>query len=95
MIIRAVAIDATQSRVLRMVLGQGVLLLAAGEAVGVAAALGLNRIMSGVVMSGVSTTDPATYTTVMLVWAAAVIAACYVPARRAAGVDPMSALRWE
>jgi putative ABC transport system permease protein len=86
------ALGAQQSDVLRLVLGQGLRLALAGVVLGVAGALGLTRLMSAVLFH-VSPTDPATFVIVGLVFLLVALAATYVPARRAAKIDPMAALR--
>ena len=75
-------------------LREGLTLAAAGVALGLAGALALTRILSGL-LYGVSTTDPSTFVTTGLILTAAAMLACYVPARRAARVDPMVVLRCE
>jgi putative ABC transport system permease protein len=77
-----------------MVLRQGLRLVLAGAALGVAAAFGLTRLMSSLLF-GVSPTDPATLGAVSMVLVAVALLACLVPARRASGVDPMIALGCE
>ena len=88
------ALGAERRDVLTLVLRQGLALLLAGEALGLAGALACNRALSSMVF-GIATTDPATYGAVTLAWAAVALCACWVPARRAARVDPMVALRYE
>lgn len=85
----AQAVDVT-----RLVLKQGLNLTLIGVAVGVAAALALTRLMK-TMLFGVSAHDPATFVTIILALAVVALLACYLPARRAARIDPMVALRSE
>jgi putative ABC transport system permease protein len=80
--------------VLRMVLGQGGKIALVGIVVGIVAAFGLTRLMSGLLFS-VSASDPATFAAVVGLLVLVAIFACYIPARRAMRVDPMVALRYE
>ena len=89
-----IALGATRTAVVAMVLRQGMVLAAIGAAVGVAAALGVVRLLSGLLF-GVSPADPATFAAIPLLLLLVALAACYIPARRATRVDPMSALRAE
>jgi putative ABC transport system permease protein len=88
------ALGASASDVLRLVVGQGMRPVIVGLAVGLLAALALARVLQGFLF-GVARTDPGTYVTVTVVLSCAAILACYLPARRAARVDPMTALRAE
>jgi predicted permease len=88
------ALGARRVEVLGQVLGQGARLALAGIALGLVAALGLTRLMTGLLI-GVRPADPATFAAVAVLLCAVALAACYVPARRAMGIDPMVALRAE
>jgi putative ABC transport system permease protein len=88
------ALGAQQNDVLGLVMKQGVLLTVIGVVVGVAAALGLTRLMASLLF-GVQPTDALTYLCVPAVLAVVALLASYIPARRATQVDPMKALRYE
>jgi putative ABC transport system permease protein len=88
------AIGARPSEIVLMILRQGMTLAALGAALGAAGALALTRALKSFLF-GVTPTDPATFGLVAAVLAAAALAACYIPARRAAQVDPLRALRTE
>ena len=86
------ALGADRSRVLGMVLRQGMGMVGVGLAVGLVGALVFNRSMSGLLF-GVASTDLVTYLAVGLVLASVAAGATLIPARRAVAIDPMSALR--
>jgi putative ABC transport system permease protein len=88
------ALGATPARVLAMVLGEGMRLVAAGIGVGLAAALLGTQALSGLLFE-VRPGDPATLAAVAAALVCAALLACYVPARRATRVDPLAALRYE
>ncbi len=88
------ALGAQRHQILTLVLGYGARLAVAGLTLGIAGSLALRRALSGLVY-GVSTSDPVTYLCVPGVMLAAVLAACYVPARRASRADPLVSLRYE
>ncbi|HEY8231735.1 MAG TPA: ABC transporter permease [Vicinamibacteria bacterium] len=88
------ALGAAPADVLRLVLRQGLQLVAIGVGIGAVAALGLTRSITAFLF-GVKALDPLTFGIVALVMAAVALAACYVPARRATATDPLAALRHE
>jgi putative ABC transport system permease protein len=88
------ALGARRGDVLRLVVRQGMRLAVIGVLIGLAGAAALTRVM-GSLLFGVSPTDPLTFAGVALLLSAVAALASYVPARRAARVDPMAALRCE
>ena len=89
-----VALGASRDDVLRLVVGQGVILAGIGLAVGMVGALGLTRLLASQ-LYGVGATDPATFVATSVLLGGVAIAATFVPARRAATIDPMVALSHE
>jgi putative ABC transport system permease protein len=91
------ALGAEKRTVFRMVIGEGLRLALIGLALGVAASLILNRLLSSFsnLLYGVRASDPLTFLAVSLLLTGVAVFACYVPARRATRVDPMVALRYE
>jgi ABC-type antimicrobial peptide transport system permease subunit len=89
-----IALGAGRREVLGLVLRQGLAMVAVGIALGVTGALMLTRVMS-TLLFGVSTTDPAVFSAIVVVLSATASIATYMPARRATRVDPLVALRDE
>jgi len=89
-----IAMGAQRSEVFRLVLAQGATMAALGAAVGLVAALALTRLM-GTMLYAISAADPLTYLCVVVLLFLVSMAACWLPARRAAGMNPVDALRHE
>lgn len=87
-------LGAQKNTVLRLVVGRGMLLALVGVGIGIVGALGLTRLLSKS-LYGVKPTDPLTFVIVSIVLSGMALLACYIPARRAASIDPMQALRAE
>jgi putative ABC transport system permease protein len=88
------ALGAQARDVLKLIIGQGLVLTLAGIALGSLMALGLTRLLSGLLF-GVGASDPLTFITTALTLTFVALLACWIPARRAAKVDPMTSLRCE
>jgi putative ABC transport system permease protein len=88
------ALGASRQSVMRLVLGRGLRLMAAGIAIGIAIAWASTRALQSLLF-GVGSMDPGTFAAVIACLTATAFAACYLPARRAAHLDPIAALRDE
>jgi putative ABC transport system permease protein len=88
------ALGAERKDVLKLIVGQGLRLVILGAAIGVTASLVVTRFLESLLF-GVRRTDPLTFVLVSLTLMIVALLACYIPARRAAKVDPMVALRYE
>ena len=86
------SIGAGAPAILRMIVGDGAKLTAAGIGIGLGAAFCLTRFMRSLLF-GVAATDPVTFTVIVLVVLTVALVACIVPARKAAAVDPLIALK--
>lgn len=86
------ALGADRATILKLVLGQGLVLTAIGLAAGVTGAVVLTRTLSGLIY-GVGTLDPLTFVAVPAILCAIALLACFIPARRAASLDPIKTLR--
>jgi putative ABC transport system permease protein len=89
-----VAVGATKTDILRLILGEGMGITLVGVGVGLLGAIGLSSVVKSQLF-GVSAMDPLTFLGVIFLLALVALAACYIPARRATRVDPMVALRYE
>ena len=88
------AIGAQRSDVMRLIVDEGLKMAAGGVAVGVVTALALSRLLASLLF-GVTTTDPLIFSITAVVLISVALLACFIPARRAAKVDPVVALRCE
>lgn len=88
------ALGAQSSDVLGLVLREGMILASVGIGIGMAAALGLMQVLRSLLF-GITPTDPLTFICAALLLITVALLACYLPARRAAKIDPMEALRYE
>jgi predicted lysophospholipase L1 biosynthesis ABC-type transport system permease subunit len=89
-----IALGATRASVLRLIFQQGLVLVAAGMTLGMAAAVALTQVIR-TLLWGITPTDPITFVIVSAALAAVALLACYVPARRALKIDPIVALRMD
>jgi putative ABC transport system permease protein len=89
-----IALGAQRERVVRLVIGQGLTLTLVGIVIGVVGAYALTRLIASLLF-GVTSADPLTFTVVAFLFMAVACLASYLPARRAAAVDPIIAMRAE
>ncbi len=88
------ALGAQFRDVLKLILRQGMLLVTVGIVMGLIGAFLLTRVLASLLLS-VGTTDPLTFAGVAILLSVVALLACYIPARRAMKVEPLSALRYE
>ena len=88
------ALGASATQVLWLVLRQGLIRIAVGVTIGLVAAWGMSRVLNAVLFQ-VTATDPLTFVSISILLAVVTIAACLLPARRAMRMDPATTLRRE
>jgi ABC-type antimicrobial peptide transport system permease subunit len=88
------ALGATRGTILRMVIREGAVLAAAGMAMGMVGAIAVTRLL-GTLLFQIQPYDPLTYAGGLVFLGVVTLVACYIPASRAAGIDPLDALRVE
>ncbi len=88
------AFGAGRTQILKLVVGQGMVLALVGLGIGVVSAFGITRVMTSMLVD-VAPTDPLTFVTISALFLLVALVACYLPASRATRVDPMVALRNE
>lgn len=89
-----IALGADHRDILKLILGQGMVLIVIGAGIGLALALTATQLLKSLLF-GVSATDPLTFSSVVFALVGVALLACYLPARRAMKVDPLVALRYE
>jgi len=89
-----IALGAEQRDILKLIVGQGLVLILIGVSLGLALAFAATRVLQSVLF-GVSASDPVTFGSVVMLLVGVALLACYLPARRATKVDPLVALRYE
>ena len=88
------ALGAQSTDILKLVVGQGLWMTGAGLAIGIPGALAVTRTLKGL-LYGITPTDPTTFAGIAVLVVVVALLACWIPARRAAKIDPMVALRYE
>jgi len=88
------ALGAQIADVMRLIVGHGLVLVAVGGVIGITVALATGRVLRAYLF-GVTSADPATFTAIVFLLAAVAVFACWLPARRAARINPVEALRCE